>query len=284
MFLSGRLDGAPPACHAPSCAAPDLRILTRTMFHLTSSLVNSRPVWNVDALAQVELDLLEVAADVPALGEHRLRLELRVVLREGVVDGPDGVERGRADAVRVDAARPEIGRRGDAQDAAGLRLGRTGGGLGGLSRLRGFGGLAASVGLAGAAAGAAAAGALVAAGAAGLAGSAGFAGSALGRRARRLRRTGRQHGQPGAARGRAGGCAGASDDRVGRAPDRPPGPIRHGVRTGAWVASFGAVSPPWRARRLVDGHRAAVVQHGLSRAARSRPAARPGRIGARART
>ena len=51
----------------------DLRLLgsrTRSMLYLTSSLVNSRPVCQLDALAQVELDLRRVAAELPAFGQH----------------------------------------------------------------------------------------------------------------------------------------------------------------------------------------------------------------------
>ena len=48
----------------------------------------------LNALAQVELELLEIAADVPALGEHRLSGELVVVLNESVIRQERHVHRG----------------------------------------------------------------------------------------------------------------------------------------------------------------------------------------------
>ncbi len=57
----------------------------------------------LDALAQVELELLEVGADVPAFGQHRLRLEIEVVRGQAVEDQPRGLTAAAGDAVAVDA-------------------------------------------------------------------------------------------------------------------------------------------------------------------------------------
>ena len=56
------------------------------------------------ALAQVQLELAQVAADVPAFGEHRLRLELVVVLDESVVGEESDVDGGLGDLVSLDGA------------------------------------------------------------------------------------------------------------------------------------------------------------------------------------
>ena len=56
------------------------------MFHFTSSLVNSRPVVELDALRRLNLTCLKSGCRLPAFGEHRLRLGCGVVLGQPVID------------------------------------------------------------------------------------------------------------------------------------------------------------------------------------------------------
>ena len=92
----------------------------RRTFHLTSSLLNSRP----DGTAhrpQVQLDLFRIGAHIPALGEHGLRLLVCIVSRQPIIRGVDGVVLRRVVEVAVEVA--EVTNLADAQRAAVLTCG-----------------------------------------------------------------------------------------------------------------------------------------------------------------
>src|SRR5579864_6730416 len=62
----------------------------------------------LDALAQVQLELGEIAADVPALGQHWLGLELLIVIDEPVIGEKRDVDGGLGDLVPSTVPRSPI--------------------------------------------------------------------------------------------------------------------------------------------------------------------------------
>ena len=118
--LVGCLDGGEPAAPRHVGTGSNLRIAHAEDVPLDVVTGQLAPGVELDTRAQVELDLLEVGRDVPALGQHGLRLAVFVVANEAVVRGPDGVLQRRRALVTVEVGHVGGGR--EAQHPAQLGL------------------------------------------------------------------------------------------------------------------------------------------------------------------
>src|SRR5579859_2633775 len=65
-------------------------VLTRRMFHATSSAVSSRPVCHCTPLRRCKRDPRVLVVDVPALDQDAFRVQLWIELDQTVPDGIDG--------------------------------------------------------------------------------------------------------------------------------------------------------------------------------------------------
>ena len=101
--LVGRIDRREPGALQAHGTRADLRIAYAEKIPLDVVAGELAAGVELDALAQAQLDLTRVRADVPLLGEHRAGLLLQVVFRQAVVHVKERVVGGRAADVPVQA-------------------------------------------------------------------------------------------------------------------------------------------------------------------------------------
>ena len=111
--LVGCVDGREPGALGGEVAVTGFRVLDADEVPLDVVAGELAAGVPGHALAQVELDLLVVGRDVPALGEHGQRLELVVVGDQSVVGEPGALVRCAAAHDRIESN--DVGRDADAQ-------------------------------------------------------------------------------------------------------------------------------------------------------------------------
>ena len=123
VFLSGVVDAGEPVTPRDIRARADLRVAHAQDVPLDVVAGQLATGVELDALAQIELDLSVVRCDVPAFGQHRLSFASSVVLDQAVVRRPYGVGQGGGALMAVEIR--HVGSRREAECSAGLGLPRS---------------------------------------------------------------------------------------------------------------------------------------------------------------